>query len=145
MSSKVQLVTYSEKAIAIFGETKPYINSLKELGGKFNPALSHENEKSPGWIFPKKSLDKVQELVTKINAGVIKPTETSSEYREKTVDVKMFMALVSRVERLEQELKLFHSQTGMKEKSSKNEVETTSDYDEPDEESSPVPRLMKRK
>ena len=45
-------VKYSEKCIAVFGDTKPIKDSLKELGGKFNMNLTHNGEKKPGWIFP---------------------------------------------------------------------------------------------
>jgi 4-hydroxy-3-methylbut-2-enyl diphosphate reductase IspH len=154
MSSKVQLVQYSEKAIAVFGDTKPYINELKELGGKFNPALTRDNEKCPGWIYPKKTQDAVQELVTRINAGIVKGSETSSSsksYEKPVVDAKIFMALVSRVERLEQEIKLLHEKMGI---TGKNEsvkadlgkTEISEDYEnEEDEEPIAKPRLMKRK
>ena len=116
MSTKVEIVQYSEKAIAVFGDTKPYINELKELGGKFNPALTHENEKKAGWIYPKKVSEKLQELVTKINSGLVKASEVvKNSFSEKSnsVDIKVFMALVSRVERLEQEIKLLHEQSGI--------------------------------
>ena len=161
MSNKVEIVQYSEKAIAVFGDTKPYINELKELGGKFNPALTHENEKKAGWIYPKKALEKLQELVTKINAGVVKPSEVSkasshsSSEKINSVDIKVFMALVSRVERLEQEIKLLHEKAGITSgssastsyKSKKEQVtsniDSGSEYEEETEEERP--RLMRGK
>lgn len=45
----LQLVEYSEKAIAVIGETKPIKDILKSLGGRFNFRLSC----GAGWIFPK--------------------------------------------------------------------------------------------
>ena len=113
--SRVEIKEYSEKAIAVFGDTKPFSNELKDIGGKFNPSLTYtENDKRPGWIYSKKMADKVRELIEKINAGVVKPTDkstSSSSYdnTKPTIDIKIFMALVSRVERLEQELKLLHN------------------------------------
>ena len=47
---------YSEKAIAVIGETKQHKDKLKELGGSFNPRLSC----GAGWIFSKKRLDDVK-------------------------------------------------------------------------------------
>ena len=44
-----QIENYSEKAIAIFGDTEGIKDQLIELGGKFNPHLRGR----PGWIFPK--------------------------------------------------------------------------------------------
>lgn len=52
----VQIIDYSEKAIAVIGDTRPVSGKLKSLGGKFNPRLSC----GPGWIFPKTKLATVQ-------------------------------------------------------------------------------------
>jgi hypothetical protein len=45
------IVDYSEKALAVFGDTRPVKDQLKALGGRFNPKLTHEGEKQAGWIF----------------------------------------------------------------------------------------------
>ena len=55
----VQVVDYSEKAIAVIGDTKPIKDKLKELGGKFNFRLSC----GAGWIFPKTKLNDLQKLL----------------------------------------------------------------------------------
>lgn len=59
----LEIVDYSEKAIAVFGETKAIKDELKKLGGKFNPSLKHNGEKRAGWIFSKKQADKVWALL----------------------------------------------------------------------------------
>lgn len=59
----LEIVDYSEKAIAVFGETKAIKDELKKLGGKFNPALKHNGKKRAGWIFSKKQADKVRALL----------------------------------------------------------------------------------
>lgn len=60
----LEIVDYSEKAIAVFGDTKAIKEQLKELGGRFNPSLNYNGEKRAGWIFSKKQADKVKELIT---------------------------------------------------------------------------------
>lgn len=60
----LEVVDYSKKAIAVFGDTKAIKDQLKELGGRFNPSLSYNGEKRAGWIFSKKQVDKVKELIT---------------------------------------------------------------------------------
>lgn len=55
----IEIIDYSERAIAVIGDTIPIKGELKELGGKFNPRLSC----GAGWIFSKKILDKVQGLL----------------------------------------------------------------------------------
>ncbi|MDL2243866.1 fusion protein, partial [Bacteroidales bacterium OttesenSCG-928-J19] len=46
-----EIVDYSEKALAIFGDTRPIKDQLKALGGRFNPRLSYNGNKRAGWIF----------------------------------------------------------------------------------------------
>jgi hypothetical protein len=62
----LEMVDYSEKAIAVFGDTKAIKEQLKELGGRFNPSLNYNGEKRAGWIFSKKQVDKVRELLAPI-------------------------------------------------------------------------------
>lgn len=59
----LEIVDYSEKAIAVFGDTKAIKEQLKELGGRFNPSLNYNGGKRAGWIFSKKQADKVKELI----------------------------------------------------------------------------------
>jgi len=58
------IVDYSQKALAIFGDTRPMKEKLKALGGRFNPKLTHEGTKKAGWIFSK---SKEQELRNLLN------------------------------------------------------------------------------
>lgn len=59
-----EIVDYSEKAIALFGDTKAIKDLLSAMGGKFNPRLTHNDEKQAGWIFSK---SKREELTTVLN------------------------------------------------------------------------------
>lgn len=59
----LEIVDYSEKAIAVFGDTKAVKEQLKEFGGRFNPSLNYNGEKRAGWIFSKKKADEVRELL----------------------------------------------------------------------------------
>lgn len=49
-NGNLQIVDYSEKAVAIIGNTRDYATKLKELGGRFNGKLKC----GAGWIFSKK-------------------------------------------------------------------------------------------
>lgn len=49
----VEIIDYSDKSVAVFGDTKPIKDTLKQLGGRFNPALNRDGEKCAGWVFPK--------------------------------------------------------------------------------------------
>lgn len=59
------LVDYSEKAIALFGDTKPIKAELSALGGRFNSRLTHDGEKRAGWIFQKSKEEQVRRLIGK--------------------------------------------------------------------------------
>jgi len=55
----VEIVEYSEKAIAVIGDTKSIKDLLKSLGGSFNPRLSC----GAGWIFSKKKEGEIREAL----------------------------------------------------------------------------------
>ena len=57
------LVDYSEKAVALFGDTKPIKDALHDLGGRFNVRLTYRGEKRAGWVFPKAKEMQVRELI----------------------------------------------------------------------------------
>lgn len=57
----INIIDYSEKAIAVIGDTKPIKEILKSLGGSFNPRLNC----GCGWIFSKKKLEEVQNALIK--------------------------------------------------------------------------------
>lgn len=53
---KIQIIDYSEKAIAVIGDTYPIREILKEKGGRFNKFLSC----GAGWIFKKSDLETIK-------------------------------------------------------------------------------------
>ena len=75
----LEIVDYSEKAIAVFGDTKAVKDQLKELGGRFNPSLNYNGEKRAGWIFSKKQADKVKELIAPTEFPALPEIETSKD------------------------------------------------------------------
>ncbi|HTN09215.1 hypothetical protein [Agriterribacter sp.] len=52
-AGSVHIIDYSDRAVAVIGDTKPIKDKLKELGGRFNFRLTC----GAGWIFPKTKLD----------------------------------------------------------------------------------------
>lgn len=52
----LQIVDYSDKAIAVIGNTKPIADTLKANGGRFNPRLTC----GAGWIFSKRNEAKLR-------------------------------------------------------------------------------------
>lgn len=75
----LEMVDYSEKAIAVFGDTKAIKEQLKELGGRFNPSLNYNGEKRAGWIFSKKKADEVRNLVASEKVEAVEELPALSE------------------------------------------------------------------
>ena len=75
-AGEVNIIEYSEKAIAVVGDTKPIKELLKSLGGSFNARLSC----GPGWIFSKKKLQELQTALLNINNA--KTEETPKEEKQ---------------------------------------------------------------
>lgn len=75
----LEMVDYSEKAIAVFGDTKAIKEQLKELGGRFNPALNYNGEKRAGWIFSKKKADEVRNLMASEKVEAVEELPAPSE------------------------------------------------------------------
>lgn len=57
------IVNYSEKAVAIFGDTRAIKEQLSALGGRFNMHLTLKGKKCAGWIFQKSKEDDLRKLV----------------------------------------------------------------------------------
>lgn len=65
-TNDIELVKYSDKSYALFGEdTKNIKDELKALGCRYNRFLTDPKtkEKRPGWILSNYKLDKVKELL----------------------------------------------------------------------------------
>lgn len=94
----VEIYNYSEKSIAVIGNTFPLKNDLKALGGTFNSALNINGKKTAGWIFSKSKENAVREYLesegepaaekpTRNNADAPKNTKERKEPQEKVEDL----------------------------------------------------------
>jgi hypothetical protein len=102
----VSVEDYPPFGFALFGNTKPYRNDIKELGGKFNENLQGPNgTKRPGWIFFNKSHNKsdIARVVDKWNKNPIAP-EPETVRKTITVTTEMMSQLFARLDNLEAEL-----------------------------------------
>ena len=61
------LMQYSEKCVALFGDTKPIKDELRRIGGRYNPSLHPfgQDTNVPGWVFPNKYRDDVERLINR--------------------------------------------------------------------------------
>lgn len=139
--SQLIIEQYSERAIVVRGNSQPFKDELLNLGGKWNSMLKGGG----GWIFPNSKKIKIEELKTKIEKGEVKPVfkqENKEEYDDKQkVNVKDYLNLLSRVERLEQILSNLNIS-----KTQNNDTITINDSEDSENESEQkVERLLKKK
>lgn len=93
---------YSEKAIVLRGAQESHHAVLEANKGMYNARLKG----GAGWIFPKFMKSQIDSLVEQINSGVDltpppRAAKASSSSAEPEVTKKEYLAVVSRVERLE--------------------------------------------
>ena len=81
-ADQITVIKYSEKAIAVIGNTKPIKDALKELGGSFNPRLSC----GAGWIFSAKKQEQVIEMLKGMKDKQEAVKRELKEEIQKTVD-----------------------------------------------------------
>lgn len=60
----LELVNYSERSFAVFGDTKPLQAQLEALGGKFNRWLKRDGTPTPGYIFSINRIDSVRKALS---------------------------------------------------------------------------------
>lgn len=58
--ARFRVVDYSEKALAVYGDTREIKEQLKQLGGRFNTHLRD----GAGWIFSKQKAEELQALLS---------------------------------------------------------------------------------
>ena len=58
--ARVEIVEYSAKSIAVFGDTKPLRGTLRDLNGLFRAYLTHDGTRCAGWIFSKRREQEVR-------------------------------------------------------------------------------------
>ena len=63
----MQAEYYSDKSIAVYGDTKPWASNLRSLGGKFNGNLRGR----PGWIFPRSRESELMQFIDQVNSGQV--------------------------------------------------------------------------
>ena len=85
----MEIIDYTEKSIAVRGDTKQYKDLLTSIGGKWNTSLTDKstNEKFAGWIFQKSKREYVTNELNKIiSKGPLiekKTAETSTRLMKK--------------------------------------------------------------
>lgn len=107
---------YSERSIAVFGsDTKTHKDTLKELGGKFNPALTdpkNPESKAAGWIFSKSKLEQVKSFIESLTTSIV---QAKPSYAAKSTSTRLTSKAIQQNEDLhnkrESSIESTHSHT----------------------------------
>ena len=62
-NSNIKIIDYSDKAIAVIGDTYSIKDQLKELGARWNSGLTINGKKTKGWILSKRKKSDVENLI----------------------------------------------------------------------------------
>jgi len=146
----MQVIDYTEKAIAVIGETKNFKDTLGSLKGKFNPSLRDPNNKDnkiAGWIFPKTKKEEIEKVINDANSGKIQNVAVSEKVesgkksiinkafgsdKERSDDFhftkEMYLALITRIEKLESENGILLNKLGI---TDKKEIECKKKVEQP--------------
>ena len=121
----ILLQTYTDKSFVLRGNTRPVKDEIMKLGGRWNTSLTG----GAAWIFPSHSLDQVKAFVDRHNSNNSNNSNNNSDNNsdnnesgnvrkrsytttnsgvnsDVVLSRKEYLQLLSRIERIEQELKL---------------------------------------
>lgn len=85
---EAKIIDYSEKAIAVIGDTKEIKDSLKNFGGKYNPRLTC----GAGWIFSAKKREEIEKFLANPTVEVSAPKGKSKS--KSKIDTSKDLALM---------------------------------------------------
>lgn len=60
---ELKLIDYSDKCIAVVGDTAAIKDKLKDIGGRFNPSLKIDGRRMAGWVFSRRRADQLANLI----------------------------------------------------------------------------------
>ena len=93
----IQTVNYTEKSIAVYGETYQIKDQLKQIGGTFNKYLTINGQRVAGWVFSKKREPELQTLLNGSKRTEIKEPK-QKQYDSKELFDKLGITKISMYE-----------------------------------------------
>ena len=69
-SASLECLDYSDRSVAVFGDSRPVKEDFKEIGGRFNRYLKRNKSTEPGWVFLKEKKDEVIEIIEEYNNSI---------------------------------------------------------------------------
>ena len=138
----LRIVDYSEKAIALLGETFSIKDEIKQLGGTFNKNLNIDNTKVSGWIIQKTKKSELEELIkktpTKAVSTIVNPHKAPISI-DPRITHDMFANLFNKYEMLESRVIYLESML-KKSKNKSNNIQSSDDEKEIEEEQDVKPK-----
>ena len=79
----IKAIQYTERCIAVIGDTKPLKEQLKQAGGKFNPYLKVNGSIVAGWVF---SVNRKDQIVGIIEGVTIEAQPIEAKPEQKPIE-----------------------------------------------------------
>jgi hypothetical protein len=86
----ITLVKYTERSFVVRGDTHPYKNDLKSLGGKWNSRLTdpETSEQFGAWVYPNTKTEDVQSWMSSPDRPVYETTHSTVSSDQVTTELK---------------------------------------------------------
>ena len=68
-SQQLSMRDYSDRSFVVLGNSKPFSNTFKNMGGRFNRYLTVDGQKVVGWVFSKNKQEEVATFLLQANSG----------------------------------------------------------------------------
>ena len=137
------IVDYSEKAIALLGETFSIKDEIKQLGGTFNKNLNIDNTKVSGWIIQKNKKSELEEFLkktpTKTVSTIVNPHNAPISI-DPRITHDMFSNLFNKYEMLESRVIYLESMLKKSKNKPNNNIQSSDDEKEIEEEQDNKPK-----
>ena len=79
----IKVIKYTDKSIAVIGETASYKELLKKIGGRYNSRLKC----GPGWIFSAKKSDDIKQSFTELSEDYNETPTINTKHKIHSMDV----------------------------------------------------------
>ena len=79
----IKVIKYTDKSIAVIGETASYKELLKKIGGRYNARLKC----GPGWIFSAKKSDDIKQSFTELRNDYKEVPTINTKHKIHSMDV----------------------------------------------------------
>ena len=106
LNNKIIVKSLGDNALVLQGNTHPYRDTIKKMGGQWNSNLRMGDVATKGWVFPRIKLEAINTFIKQVSDGKVKPLESSPPQVRNVEQSREYLLLETRVLSLEKEMEL---------------------------------------